>query len=55
MDVFNLRNKLIDDYSSYISSFINILDERIRQKVDQELRDGLLWPDPLLQLNEGCA
>lgn len=51
MDVFKLRNRLIDDYSSYISSFITIRDERIRQMVDQEISGGLLWPDPLIQLN----
>ena len=51
MDVFALRNQLIADYGAYIESFINISDERIREYVDEELSEGLLWPDPLLQLN----
>ncbi|MCB0003968.1 MAG: DEAD/DEAH box helicase, partial [Anaerolineae bacterium] len=51
MDAFALRNKLVDDYSSYIKSFITIGDDRIAALVDEELRNGLLWPDPLLQLN----
>lgn len=51
MDVFNLREKLIGDYSSYIKSFITIGDEGISQKVEDELSEGLLWPDPLIQLN----
>lgn len=51
MDVFALRNQLIHDYATYISSFINILDPRIRQYVDQQLEAGALWPDPLIQLN----
>ena len=34
MDVFALRHRLVDDYSSYIQSFINIRDDRIRQHVD---------------------
>jgi ATP-dependent helicase YprA (DUF1998 family)/very-short-patch-repair endonuclease len=51
MDVFALRNQLIKDYATYIESFINIGDARIRQHVDRELDEGLLWPDPLLQLN----
>jgi len=51
MDVFALRNQLIQDYATYIQSFINIGDARIRQHVDRELDEGLLWPDPLLQLN----
>ena len=55
MNVFALRNQLIADYSSYISSFIHIRNERIRAKVDQELQRGLLWPDPLIQLNPAFA
>lgn len=51
MDAFALRNQLVTDYSSYIKSFIAIRDERIQTRVDDELRNGLLWPDPLLQLN----
>jgi ATP-dependent helicase YprA (DUF1998 family) len=51
MDVFNLLQRLINDYSAYISSFINIKDERIQAHVDQELQAGALWPDPLIQLN----
>ena len=46
-----LRDRLIADYSSYIGSFIQIRDERIRELVEMELFAGLLWPDPLIQLN----
>lgn len=51
MDVFELRKKLIKDYSDYIQSFIHISDFRIKEKVSSELQGGLLWPDPLIQLN----
>ncbi len=51
MDVFALRQRLIDDYAAYIRSFILIRDHRIDAKVDQDIKDGLLWPDPLIQLN----
>lgn len=51
MNVFDLRNRLVDDYNNYISSFINIQDERIRLRVESELKNGLLWPDALIQLN----
>ena len=34
-----------------VQSFINIRDQRIRQKVDSEISAGLLWPEPLIQLN----
>ncbi len=51
MNVFDLRSSLIDDYSTYISSFIRIRDQRIKEYVDQSIEQGLLWPDPLIQLN----
>lgn len=51
MQVFRLRDRLIEDYSHYVSSFIHIRDERIRRKVDEALGQGLLWPVPLIQLN----
>ncbi len=51
MDVFDLRNRLVDDYARYTRSFIKIADPRIDAKVASALEDGALWPDPLLQLN----
>ena len=51
MDVFELHQGLIDDYAAYTKSFIRIADKRIRDSVDREIREGLLWPEPLLQLN----
>ncbi len=51
MDVFNLRAGLIEDYQNYVESFIHVADERIRGKVEGELDGGLLWPEPLVQLN----
>ena len=51
MDIFGLRDKLVKDYSDYVTSFIHISDDRIREYVDSSLVQGLLWPDPLIQLN----
>ena len=51
MDVFELHSDLISDYASYTRSFIRISDRRISEAVDREISDGLLWPEPLLQLN----
>ena len=51
MDVFDLRHQLVEDYSSYISSFIRIRDDRLQAYVQESLANGLLWPDPLIQLN----
>jgi hypothetical protein len=55
MDVFDLRNRLVEDYARYTRSFIKIADQRICQKVDGALADGALWPEPLLQLNPTFA
>jgi len=51
MNVFDLNSRLIEDYSSYIRSFIQICDERINKYTQECLDHGLLWPEPLIQLN----
>lgn len=51
MNVFELRERLISDYSSYIRSFVRIRDQRIDGLVAACLGAGVLWPDPLIQLN----
>jgi hypothetical protein len=51
MDVFALRNRVVDDYKSYIESFVRIRDGEIERFVRGEFASGVLWPDPILQLN----
>ncbi len=51
MQVFELRRKVIADYEAYISGFLAIRDVRIQALVDAALKEGHLWPDPLIQLN----
>ncbi|WP_058307349.1 DEAD/DEAH box helicase [Gracilibacillus massiliensis] len=51
MDVFSLHQKIIDDYSKFVQSFIEINDDRINEYVQGSLESGQLWPDPLIQLN----
>ena len=51
MHIFDFRNQLIDDYASYINSFIQIRDPQINHYVQQKLQEGVLWPEPLIQLN----
>lgn len=51
MDAFRLRETVVADYADYVQSFLAILDPRIRAFVDERLADGMLWPDPLLQLS----
>ena len=51
MNVFSLRDHLIQDYQGYISSFIQVREPNLRSFVDRKLGEGVLWPDPLIQLN----
>jgi superfamily II DNA/RNA helicase len=52
MNIFDLRRELIDDYSSYVKSFIEVCDQRIHDYVEEKLfQRGLLWPEPLIQMN----
>src|SRR5919201_1163320 len=51
VDVFGLRQRLVDDYADFTRSFVVIRDEQISARVDEELAAGLLWPHPIVQLN----
>lgn len=51
MNIFELRDCLIADYSKFVTSFLNIRDPRISRYVTSELENGALWPEPLIQLN----
>ena len=51
MNVFELRNAVVGEYQSYVSSFVHIRNVDIREYVQQHLNDGSFWPDPLVQLN----
>ena len=51
MDIFQLRQQIIDQYAAYTRSFLTILDPNIRTFVDTALAEGRLWPDSLVQLS----
>lgn len=51
MDIFDLHHTLIDDYKSYVSSFVTPRDPYIKARVDQAMEAGDLWPQPMLALN----
>lgn len=51
MNILSCHSQIVSDYESYIKSFLNIADDNIREKVESELSEGKLWPDPLLQFN----
>jgi Lhr-like helicase len=51
MDVFSLRDWIIDDYQKFATSFTTIHAEDIRTQVEKIYSEGRFWPDPLLQIN----
>ena len=51
MNVFHSHSRIVEDYATYIRSFLNIADPAIRGVVEGELEKGKLWPEPLLQFN----
>ena len=51
LDVFQLREQVVDEYRGYVQSFINVFDPRIDEFVRGRLEAGELWPDAVLQLN----
>lgn len=55
MNVFEFRDRIVSDYAAYVTSFISIRDTRIRERVEQDLAEGLLWPEPSIGLNPSFA
>ena len=51
MDVFKLRDTVVDEYRQYVESFVRVLDPHINEHVHTRLEDGELWPEAVLQLN----
>lgn len=51
MNIFDLHASVLGDYKSYIDSFIHIADGRIKEKVEESVSGGKLWPAPLIQFN----
>ncbi|MDX2442610.1 MAG: DEAD/DEAH box helicase [Bacteroidales bacterium] len=51
MDIFKVHDSIINDYQTYIESFVNIKNDYIKKKVADEISSGKLWPRPLIQFN----
>ncbi len=46
-----MHKKLINNYKTYIQSFLNIKDPGILNFVDSKIQTNALWPEPLVQFN----
>jgi ATP-dependent helicase YprA (DUF1998 family) len=55
VDAFGVLDDVLGDYESFVRGFLNIRDPEIRAKIEQEVFDGLLWPEPWLALNPAFA
>jgi superfamily II DNA/RNA helicase len=55
LDVFRVHEQVIADYRAFTSGFVEIRDRRIKAYVDQQMNDGVQWPDPWVSLNPSFA
>lgn len=51
MNVFEFRDKLVEDYSTFSRSFTQVRPDDIRQFIAKEYDSGRYWPAPLIQIN----
>lgn len=51
MNVFEFRQKLVDEYAQFTRSFTRIKADDIRAFVDREYSSQKYWPEPLIQVN----
>ena len=51
MDAFETHKQVISNYRNYLTSFINIADERIKNEVTNAFNSNGFIPDPLIQFN----
>jgi superfamily II DNA/RNA helicase len=51
MDAFSLRDRIVDEYRSFATSFTSIFAQDIRQQIDSIYAEGRFWPEPLIQIN----
>eukprot|EP01032_Pedospumella_encystans_P023715 gene23715-26836_t len=50
-NVFNFRDQLVSEYSTFSRSFSKIHAPDILDKVEREYSEGRYWPEPLIQIN----
>ncbi|WP_445186992.1 DEAD/DEAH box helicase [Pseudonocardia sp. Cha107L01] len=51
MDAFGVLGDVLADYESFVRGFLNIRDPEVLEKVEREVENGLMWPEPWLALN----
>jgi len=51
MDVFSLRDSVVEEYRRFATSFTTIHAQDIRRQVGAIYAEGRFWPEPLIQIN----
>ncbi len=51
MDVFDIHGRVISDYRSFTSAFIDARNLRIKDFIENQFDRGVQWPKPWLSLN----
>ncbi len=51
LDPFALNDQARDTYEQYLRATVNVAEPRLAQFVNDQLDQGLLWPDPYLQIS----
>lgn len=51
MDVFSLRDTVVDEYKDFATSFTTIHASDIREQVEAIYAGNRYWPEPLIQIN----
>lgn len=51
MDVFSLRDAVVDEYRKFATSFTKIHAEDIQRQVEEIYAKARYWPEPLIQVN----
>ena len=51
LDVFSLRDSIVDEYKHFATSFTTIHAQDIREQVEAIYAEERYWPEPLIQIN----
>ena len=51
LDVFALRDSVVDEYKRFATSFTTIHAQDIREQVEAIYAEQRYWPEPLIQIN----
>jgi superfamily II DNA/RNA helicase len=51
LDVFSLRDSVVDEYKQFATSFTTIHARDIREQVEAIYAERRYWPEPLIQIN----